>query len=239
MWQGDNAATWDDLAASIVTMNNMALFGLPMVGADICGFAGDTTEQLCNRWIQVGAFSPFSRNHNIDNAIPQELYRWDSVAASSRLVLSLRYRLLPLLYTLMFNAHFFGNTVHNAMWMHFPHDVHAHASNYQYMWGGALLFTPVVQEDATSVQGYFPVGLWYSLLDDTHIDCSTAGKFVTLDTPADTTNVHIRGGHIVPMQDYHNTTEGVRASPFILMVALGQYQVAGGSLFIDDGIIAY
>ena len=50
-WTGDNSAHWQDMRDSIVTMNNLGLYGMVMTGADICGFLDNTTEALCNRWI--------------------------------------------------------------------------------------------------------------------------------------------------------------------------------------------
>lgn len=236
-WSGDNAATWNDLQSSIVTMNDFNLFGVPMIGSDICGFLDDTTEELCARWIEVGAFYPFSRNHNSLNQAPQELYLWDSVTAAAKNALGMRYKMLPFLYTLFYNSHTEGTTVARSLWYNFPEDEETTNVNFQFMLGKEVLVSPVVTEGATSLLAYFPKGqLWYDFSSlALAVDSVEFGVSKEIDTPLENVNVHIRGGSILPMQQGGMTTTESVKTPFTLVVALCSKNGAFGSLFMDDG----
>nr|XP_056710819.1 lysosomal alpha-glucosidase [Euleptes europaea] len=233
-WTGDIASTWEHLYYTIPAVLLFNLYGVPLVGADVCGFVGDTSEELCVRWTQLGAFYPFMRNHNDHGNRPQEPYSFSQGAQKAmRKALLLRYSLLPYLYTLFHKAHSAGETVARPLYLEFPEDPNTWNIDRQLMWGAALLITPVLEAGKTKVSGYFPLGTWYNPMAGSTIH--SKGQWILLPAPLDTINVHIRAGYILPLQEPALTTTESRKKGMTLVVALTPEGVARGDLFWDDG----
>ncbi|KAI4821859.1 hypothetical protein KUCAC02_007437 [Chaenocephalus aceratus] len=232
--EGDVRSDWEQLRYSIPAVLHFGLFGVPLVGADICGFGGNTTEELCVRWMQLGAFYPFMRNHNDKPNAPQEPYVFGQKAqATMRSALNLRYSLLPFLYTLFHHAHTSADTVARPLFVEFPTDPNCQTIDRQFLWGSSLLISAVLDRGAEELAAYLPPATWYSLHNGQPF--YSKGQYLLLPAPLDTINVHVREGHIIPQQEPALTTTASRRNPFLLTVALSAGGLGRGDLFWDDG----
>ncbi|XP_033109455.1 maltase-glucoamylase, intestinal-like [Anneissia japonica] len=203
-WLGDNTSIWPHLHKSIIGMLDFSLFGVSYTGADICGFFEDTTEELCARWMQLGAFYPYSRNHNGKGWARQDPpFFGAKFANNSRKILHTRYELLPFLYTLHYESNTLGNTVVRPLLHEFTNDVLTHTIDRQFLWGPSLLISPVLDQGEETVNVYFPeASIWYDFFTGERLNSG----YQVLDAPIDVINLHVRGGYILPTQEPDNST---------------------------------
>jgi alpha-glucosidase len=233
---GDNLSQWDKYRISISQMLAFAsIFQIPMVGSDVCGFGGNTTEELCARWATLGAFNPFYRNHNELGAIPQEFYRWPTVANAARKAIETRYRLLDYLYTAFHRQSQTGEPFLQPLFYVYPSDANTFANEAQFFYGDSILVSPVQDVGQTSVDAYFPNDVFYDWNSGAVI--RGQGATVHLDN-IDVTEIpiHIRGGSVIPLRSKSAmTTTELRRRGFEILVAPNQSGYASGSLYLDDG----
>ncbi|KAL2158027.1 hypothetical protein VTH06DRAFT_4837 [Thermothelomyces fergusii] len=242
-WGGDNAALWAYMYFSIPQALSFSLFGVPMFGVDTCGFGGNSDHELCARWMQLSAFFPFYRNHNILGAIPQEPYVWASVTEATKSAMRIRYALLPYLYTLMARASLDGSTVMRALAWEFPDEPWLADADRQFMLGRAVMVTPCLEQGANTVRGVFPGAggggkktVWYDwYTGKSAADGIGPGQNVTIEAPLGHIPVYLRGGSVVPVQEPGMTTAESRRNPWGLLVALDRDGFAQGELYLDDG----
>ena len=123
VWTGDNVAYDAHMLAGVRLVNSMGLSGMAFTGYDIGGFVGNTDEKLFARWISIGAFSPFFRGHTMINTRDSEPWSFgEKVEEIARNYMKLRYRLMPYLYSLFFDAAKTGMHISRSLAFYFPFD---------------------------------------------------------------------------------------------------------------------
>ncbi|KAF1772377.1 Galactose mutarotase, N-terminal barrel [Phytophthora cactorum] len=208
---------------------------------NVCGSRGRSSTELCVRWHQAASFLPLLRNHAERDEGKQTPVDFDADALNIlRSTLLRRYRYLPYMYTLFFEAHRSGSPVVRPLSFEFPDDKNARDIEHQYLLGSALMVSPVVHEGAISTEVYFPDANWYDAHSGKLALDPAAGdsRRVSLLTPLPKLQVHLRGGYIIPTQKSLTTTALSRRGAFTLLAALDTSQnntSAFGELYVDDG----
>ena len=245
---GDNSSTWEYLRLSIPGIYNFQLFGIPMVGSDICGFHKDAKKELCKRWFQLGVFYPFSRNQNDCTQQNQFPYSFDiSVQRAFRNAMRQKYSILRYYYTTLFEISLSGGILIQPLFFEFPEDPEVyHQTEEKFLIGNKILASPTLYESQLEIQTYFPNSNWYDLRTFAQI-CSFSnstneslfrGVYKNLEVSDYFTNLHLRGGSIIPYQNSSTclNTKMLHSLPLDLIIALDQNQQAHGTFLFDDGV---
>jgi hypothetical protein len=262
LWSGDTFSTWETLRAHVPIAINTGLTGIPLWGTDIGGFVPtpEFTGELYVRWFQFGAFCPLFRSHgrtwklrlpwgwNTGSYEPNELISTYEGAAGNpdvselrnaavepicRQYLELRYRLMPYLYSAIYEGHRTGLPVMRALWLHHPGDRTAVARGDQYLWGRDILVAPVTEKGVTSRKVYLPRlagGRWYDFWSNETFE---GGREIDRKIDLATLPLFVRAGAIIPMGPVRQYTDEPVTGP--LTVTL--YPGADGAflMYEDDG----
>jgi alpha-glucosidase len=195
VWTADNQSTWAQLRLGVSMCLNLGLSGIAFCGPDVGGFAGDSDGELLARWTQVGALTPFFRNHSALGTTGQEPWAFGEPYESiCRRWIELRYQLLPYIYTAAWQAAERGLPMMRPLALAFPEDLRTYSLDDEYLLGDALLAAPVGYPGQTHRRVYLPGGPWYDFW---------TGKLcrgeVTVDTPLERMPVYVRAGTVLPM----------------------------------------
>ena len=236
LWTGDNTADWNHLRMNLSMVVNLGLSGVPFSGADIGGYTGSPDGELFTRWIQLGTFMPFMRDHTEAGTKYQEPYVFKKHLHIIRKFMRLRYRMLPYLQQLSAVAVYNGTPLVRPMFWEFGEASAGYPR--QFMLGDALLVAPVLEKGARKKRLFLPGGYWYSLDGDLKRIAGRSGKVITVKAPLDRCPLFVRGGTILPLSSgvLMSTMEYGKMGGLELLVCPGKTGNASGRFVIDDGL---
>lgn len=234
-WAGDNYTCWEALKYNIPTILGMGLSGVSNNGCDIGGFYGPAPDaELFVRWIQNGIFQPRFSIHstNTDNTVT-EPWMYSEYAAQIAATISFRYKMIPYLYSLMYEASVSGLPMMRAMALEFQNDPLVYEESFTFMEGKSLMVANVLEKGASVRTVYFPQGtVFYDFNTRTPHEGGT-----TIQQKVDITSIplYIRSGAIIPLTD--DTLTNLKTEKYTSLHIIAEpSEDAEFTLYEDDGV---
>lgn len=209
--------------------------------------------ELYTRWLQYAVFLPVFRSHGTDAA--REIWRfgeegtlfYDTIARYIRL----RYELMPYIYSLAAQVTLCSSMMVRALALDYPEDLATHTITDQFLFGPALLVSPVTQPmyygpGSQPIAGvarcrtvYLPAGhSWFDFWTDS---LHRGGQTVLADASLEKLPLYIRAGSILPMTEPMQYVDEIPEAPYEIRVYTGAdaeftlYEDAGDSYDYERG----
>ena len=247
-WSGDITSTWTALRQQIPAGLNFSISGIPYWTVDTGGFSvpgrfsardpkpedAEEWRELNARWFEYATFLPLTRVHG--EAPKREMWEMGGESHPAYQAIlkfdRLRYRMLPYVYSLAGAVTHEAGTFLRPLVMDFPRDGESLRVTDQFLFGPALLVSPVTEYRARSRSIRLPLGAeWYDFWTGARV---AGGRTIAVDAPYDSIPVHVRAGSIVPFGPEIQWTGEKPADPVTVFVYAG----ADGAftLYEDDGL---
>jgi len=223
-WSGDINSDWVSFRRQIPAGLNFGLSGMPYWTTDIGGFVSGNPDdpayrELFIRWFEYGAFCPIFRIHGTRVGNRNELWSYGPEAQAILTKFDkLRYRLMPYIYSVAAMTTRSAYTPMRPLVMDFRTDVRAENIGDQFMFGPAILVSPVTEPQATSRWLYLPRTKWYDFWSGSPVE---GGLEVDAPAPVDRIPLDVRAGSIVPLGPEMEYADAKPADPIELRVYRG------------------
>jgi alpha-glucosidase len=273
LWTGDSASSWDFLRINLPEVLNLGLSGQPMSGCDIGGFASGsgsvgsaqvTNYELFTRWMHLGAFLPWYRNHydGYSKAFQEPYAYGEPVPTNCRKYIELRYRMLQIFYDALYQTTQTGMPVARALFLNFPYDgnlfqpypsfagvdggIYTDPLSTQFMIGDNILIAPMLDPHETltnPTEPLRPVYLpnspgtqWYAYQDNTAplLAAVNGGSVFAYSAGLDLVPIYIKAGAILPMRQLEQWVGQLAQNPLTFNIYPGAD--SSYTLYQDDGV---
>ena len=245
VWSGDVFGSYWGLSHQVAAGLNFALSGYPYWTTDIGGYwpphdkplDDPKYQELYARWFEYGTFCPIFRTHG--HRPHNELWAFDKVEPILINYDKLRYRLMTYIYSLAWRVTNEDYTMHRPLVMDWRTDGKARDVGDQFMFGPAVLVSPVLQPDATRRTLYLPDSpAWYDFWTGAS---QKGGREIDADARLDCIPLYVRAGSILPLGPEIEYADEQPAGPIELRIYPGAdgkfelYQDAGDSYDYENG----